>query len=297
MKLSEKEFVREYEKINFQNDVESITLPPLLIFSIYFLLVSIFARNPVIILFDVIISLPLITILYRKKVQKEHFLSVTEMDFVEITHFYLFLQEFGFYATTLLHDVCKLNSEARERQIEVIKQLFNLDESIIVDYILDKKECEENKNNTAQDWRTADLTISSDISVTKKFIDRLFKLAILEDGIHNDEWKLLMEIMGKLKFNNRYFSYYKERYTPLRTEFDENEWKGKSSTITYTLNNPKEYYDVLGLKENATDEEIRRAYHELALQHHPDLPKNAGRIEECEKMMIIINEAYEKVRG
>ena len=133
------------------------------------------------------------------------------------------------------------------------------------------------------------------MSVTKRFIDRLFKLSILEDGIHNDEWKLLMEIMGKLKFNNRYFNYYKERYNPLRTEFDESEWKGNSST-TYVLASPKEYYDVLGLTEGASYEEIKRAYHDLALQHHPDLPKNADRTEECEKMMMKINEAYEKLR-
>ncbi|MBR5973152.1 MAG: J domain-containing protein, partial [Paludibacteraceae bacterium] len=44
-------------------------------------------------------------------------------------------------------------------------------------------------------------------------------------------------------------------------------------------------------------EEIRRAYHELALQHHPDLPKNADRMDECEKMMMKINEAYEKLRS
>jgi len=296
MKFTEKEFVKKCKKINLNSTDEKDLIISFLFIFLIVLILFILSKNVVLMFLDILI-LPFIPKYIDEKLEKEHFLSETEMSLNEITHFYNFIQEFGVYATTLLHDVCKLNLEARERQIEVIKELFNLNESVIVNYIIDKKECEENEDNPAQDWRSADLTISSDISVTKRFVDRLFKLAILEDGIHNDEWKLLMEIMGKLKFNNRYFSYYKERYNPLRTEFDENEWKGKSSTITYTLNNPKEYYDVLGLKENATDEEIRRAYHELALQHHPDLPKNAGRIEECEKMMMKINEAYEKVRG
>ena len=294
MKLSEKEFLRKYKKINFSYKSDELIWLLCLMF-IWSLLLSIASGNPIVILLDVIITLPLMIILYRKEVEKEHFLSVTKMSIEEITQFSDFLQEFGLYATSLLHDVCKLNTEARERQIEMIKELFNLDEFIIVNFILDKKECEENEDNPTQDWREAGLTISSDMSVTKRFIDRLFKLSILEDGIHNDEWKLLMEIMGKLKFNNRYFNYYKERYNPLRTEFDESEWKGNSST-TYVLASPKEYYDVLGLTEGASYEEIKRAYHDLALQHHPDLPKNADRTEECEKMMMKINEAYEKLR-
>ena len=59
----------------------------------------------------------------------------------------------------------------------------------------------------------------------------------------------------------------------------------------------KAFYAVLGLEEGASDEEIKRAYHKLALQHHPDLPKNAGRMKECEEMMVKINEAYEKIRN
>jgi DnaJ-class molecular chaperone len=59
----------------------------------------------------------------------------------------------------------------------------------------------------------------------------------------------------------------------------------------------KPYFTLLGLEETASDEEIKRAYHNLALQHHPDMPKNADRIKECEAIMAKINEAYEKLRG
>ena len=35
-------------------------------------------------------------------------------------------------------------------------------------------------------------------------------------------------------------------------------------------------YAVLGVARDATDEEIKRAYHRLALEHHPDLNPDAG---------------------
>ena len=101
----------------------------------------------------------------------------------------------------------------------------------------------------------------------------------------------------QLKFNKNYFDFFIKRYGPLRTEFEADEQGEKKSTENIPVSQLKAYFAILGLEEGASDVEIKRAYHNLALQHHPDLPKNAGRVRECEELMARINEAYEKVRN
>ena len=52
----------------------------------------------------------------------------------------------------------------------------------------------------------------------------------------------------------------------------------------------KDYYQILGVSRNADDKEIKRAYHKLAKQYHPDTnPDN----EEAERKFKEVNEAYE----
>ncbi|MBR5972631.1 MAG: J domain-containing protein [Paludibacteraceae bacterium] len=190
----------------------------------------------------------------------------------------------------ILQRICRLNPEAKSTQIELINNWLPIDAESITEYVFNLEYSEEDWDDIVNQIKETDPVEK------KKIVNKLFQLVILDDGIHKDEWNLLMQLMVQIQFNKHYINYFKERYEPLRTEFDEYEKRSNSSENRYVYS-LKEYYTTLGLDENATDEEVRRAYHELALQHHPDLPKNADRMDECEKMMMKINEAYEKVRG
>jgi len=54
----------------------------------------------------------------------------------------------------------------------------------------------------------------------------------------------------------------------------------------------KDYYDMLGVKPDATDAEIKSAYRKLARKYHPDVSKEGG----AEEKFKSINEAYEALK-
>lgn len=53
----------------------------------------------------------------------------------------------------------------------------------------------------------------------------------------------------------------------------------------------KDYYDVLGIPKNATEDEIKKAYRRAALKYHPD--RNSENKKESEEKFKEVSEAYE----
>ena len=59
----------------------------------------------------------------------------------------------------------------------------------------------------------------------------------------------------------------------------------------------KNPYEVLGVREDATDEEIKEAYRALARKDHPDKDIDEGLKEMATEKMKTINEAYEEIKN
>lgn len=62
----------------------------------------------------------------------------------------------------------------------------------------------------------------------------------------------------------------------------------------------RDYYEVLGVQKNATDEEIKKAYRKLAKQYHPDLnpgDKNAeAKFKEANEAYAVLSDADKKAK-
>ncbi len=224
------------------------------------------------------------------KKREKNFLSDIGMSMREATRRYNFISKEAIYVQSL-QEVCKLNPHTRSGQKELIMNWYKFKDSSLVEYLLNNEYKETDFNIYAGHFGV------NDVSERKGFANLLFKLAILEDGIHNDEWNTIMTILPKLNFNDNYIDFFIKRYGPLRAESEDSSNNESTSTGEKNVNLLKPYYDLLGLEVGASDEEIKKAYHNLALQHHPDMKKNAGRTKECEEMMAKINEAVEKIRN
>ena len=53
---------------------------------------------------------------------------------------------------------------------------------------------------------------------------------------------------------------------------------------------PKDYYEILGVPRDASEDQIKKAYRSLAMQYHPD--KNPGKEEWANEKFKEINEAF-----
>ena len=58
----------------------------------------------------------------------------------------------------------------------------------------------------------------------------------------------------------------------------------------------KDYYDILGVKRDASDEDIKKAYRKLAVKWHPDRWANGTEEEKktAEEKLRDINESYDR---
>lgn len=61
--------------------------------------------------------------------------------------------------------------------------------------------------------------------------------------------------------------------------------------------NKSKYYEILGVSENITKDELKKVYRELVKEHHPDKFANAPEKEKeyHENKLKDINEAYENI--
>lgn len=140
-----------------------------------------------------------------------------------------------------------------------------------------------NQNNTYSDTRYYGQFKTR--KEAEEFIRNIFASDFGQNGSFTQEdfEKILRDFFGGSTYGNSSGSY--------------RQGGNYQRTGTYTSNRSK-YYRILGLKDGASQEEIKKAYRQLAKEHHPDKFVNASDSEKKyhEDKMKEINEAYENLK-
>lgn len=185
----------------------------------------------------------------------------------------------------ILNMVCKLNPAARSSQAKILAAERKRKYQLLTDFSYeDDVKGVAHAAGVLRKWERAD---------KQRFVELLFRLVITDDGIKNDEWYFMQRLIADLGFNQHWLDYFNRRYSSLRTEFDYKYNEQSSPSSSSVDSSLQSYYNLLGLPAGAPISQLQAAYHQLAMENHPDLPKNANRTAECEKTMTKINEAYE----
>ena len=109
------------------------------------------------------------------------------------------------YLLPYINRLCQLNSGAREKQETFLSALLSEEEIQSAFEGFSDSQMEE----AILYWRKKEL------GEKKELVNLLFKLTVEQDGIHNDEWNMLIQMLAQLRFNNRYIEYFKDRYFSL----------------------------------------------------------------------------------
>lgn len=104
----------------------------------------------------------------------------------------------------------------------------------------------------------------------------LFGIAQADGVVSSEELKVIIEIAGYLDISDADFNSIKAMFIP----------------------DTDKYFKILEVSPDATNEEIKKAYRQMAIKYHPDKVQHLGEDirQAAEQKFKMVNEAYEKIK-
>lgn len=191
------------------------------------------------------------------------------------------------YWEALVCKVCGMNLDARDLQKKILEEEHKTSAIDKLDRLWYDNE---------MTWALRELGRKYD-EEKKTIVKLLFRLAVTSDGIRDDEWKFLQQVMTSARLGYNLKRYLLKQYEALRVSGYASSSRENREHKENREENLDACYALLQVPLDSSLEEVKKSYYALAKLHHPDMPQNADRKEECEALMAKLNEAYEKICG
>ena len=185
-------------------------------------------------------------------------------------------RDFNVTLLVLSAAVMKADGNVRKSELDYVKRFFlqNFGQERAESYIKMLREILE------KDYNLYD--VSQQVGRYMDYASRLQLLHYLF-GIANSDGRISQEELGVINTISDYMGITKSDFQSVKAMF---------------IKETDSAYKILGIEPSATDEEVKKAYREMAKKNHPDLVSNLGEEvkEAAEKKFQEINAAYEAIK-
>lgn len=207
----------------------------------------------------------------------------------------------------LIASVMKSDGEVRRSELDYVKQflLKNYGEEKGKSLLVMLRDLVKPETYIDLDAVCGQIKPNTDYTTRYHMVDFLFGLAVADGNYSTSENSTLRVISNLLGINSRDYVSIFTRHVSSRygggfgsgssySSGYSRSYSGSSSSST----SYRDPYKVLGLDSSATDEEVKKAYHRLAMKYHPDKVESMGEEvkKNAEAQFREINEAYEQIK-
>lgn len=193
----------------------------------------------------------------------------------------------------LSSELIKIDGEIKESELKKIRNYLKREFS--------ERRAKESidRFNDYLSWDIDLKNVCRKINVTNKGSERihivhfLIKLAVADNILSKKEEAFLSQVIKELKLPNHILSSILRVHNFVYEEAHRNNTSRQRSRYI----NTEKPYAVLGLKTDASMEEVKKAYRNLAKTYHPDKVRNPTLKEQAKQQFQVLTEAYETLKN